>query len=80
MQSCNVPVYGNLVVGPTAEEVDERMNPTINQQTISQLVHYAQEVIPALKEEKYQVIGSYAGIRPATAESKDYLIYATPEK
>ncbi|XP_013407595.1 uncharacterized protein LOC106171696 [Lingula anatina] len=65
-------VYGNVVVGPTAEDVDERDNPTVDGATIDRLVSYAIGVLPALRDHK--IIGTYAGLRPATA-SQDYHIY-----
>ena len=70
-------VYGNVVVGPTAEDQLDRNNAEIDKTVIETLVNRAQSILPSLKE--YSVIGTYAGLRPAT-EFKDYCIECQPEK
>ncbi|ELT87509.1 hypothetical protein CAPTEDRAFT_208298 [Capitella teleta] len=70
-------VYGNVVVGPTAEEVEIREHPQTSKETLQQLIKHASDVIPALKD--VEVVGSYAGIRPAT-QFKDYQIYANRDR
>ena len=68
-------VYGNIVVGPTAEDQLDRNNAEINEAVIESLVSHAHTVLPSLKE--HAVIGTYAGLRPAT-EFKDYCIDCHP--
>lgn len=68
-------VHGNVVVGPTAEEVEERSDPVTSDSTLNQLRDHAYFVIPALRQ--FTPIGAYAGLRPAT-QYKDYQIYANP--
>lgn len=69
--------YGNLVVGPTAEDCSERTSPTLSDDVTRRLIEYGRRIVPALSQ--YQVIATYAGLRPAT-ETKDYHLYATPER
>ncbi|XP_078367605.1 glycerol 3-phosphate dehydrogenase-like [Oculina patagonica] len=69
-------VYGNIVVGPTAEDQLDRSNAEINETVIETLVAHAHTILPSLKE--HAVIGTYAGLRPAT-EFKDYCIECQPE-
>ena len=70
-------VYGNIVVGPTAEDQLDRHNAKIEETVIDALVNHAKRVVPSLKE--HTVIGTYAGLRPAT-EFKDYCIECLPHK
>lgn len=69
--------YGNLVVGPTAEDCNERTSPTLSDDVTRRLIEYGHRIVPALSQ--HLVIGTYAGLRPAT-ETKDYHLYATPER
>ena len=64
-------------MGPTATDVDERTNPTIESEVTTSLAQYAQKVIPALKD--CEMIGTYAGIRPATQHT-DYQIKSDNER
>ncbi|MDQ0391938.1 NAD(P)/FAD-dependent oxidoreductase [Labrys monachus] len=64
-------IYGNLLVGPTAEEQDERDRATIEAETLAALIAKAVEFVPAL--DGMPVNAAYAGLRPAT-ERKEYRI------
>ncbi len=66
-------IFGNLAIGPTAEETDERENPTTDTATLERLKATAIAMLPALKH--VDVTATYAGLRPATAQS-DYIIKA----
>ena len=66
-------IFGNLAIGPTAEETEERTNPTTDSTTLEKLKSRAIEIVPALKD--IDVTAIYAGLRPAT-ERKDYIIEA----
>ena len=66
-------IFGNLAIGPTAEETEERENPSTDSVTLEKLKARAIEMVPALKD--IDVTAIYAGLRPAT-ERKDYVIEA----
>jgi glycerol-3-phosphate dehydrogenase len=70
-------VYGNLLVGPTAEEVDERENATTTENQLRMLRDVAEARLPALRD--IQITATYAGLRPAT-ERQDYVVEAVPER
>ena len=70
-------IYGNIVVGPTAEDQLDRTNAEIDDTVIESLVNFAHTVVPSLRD--HAVIGTYAGLRPAT-EFKDYCIDCDSEK
>eukprot|EP01090_Pellita_catalonica_P009401 TRINITY_DN2046_c0_g2_i1.p1 TRINITY_DN2046_c0_g2~~TRINITY_DN2046_c0_g2_i1.p1 ORF type:complete len:199 (+),score=18.41 TRINITY_DN2046_c0_g2_i1:618-1214(+) len=61
-----------FLIGPTAEEVEEREDPPNDQKTLDALLSAGVAMIPSLMA-RAKVVGSYAGIRPAT-EHKDYQI------
>ena len=69
--------YGNLIVGPTAEEVDERESASVDQDILQRLVEKAHALVPALA--LHAVNAVYAGLRPAT-QFKDYQIEALPDR
>lgn len=64
-------VFGNLLVGPTAEEQEDRVRADVDTETLRMLKTAAIERIPALAD--LQVTALYAGLRPAT-EQKYYRI------
>ena len=64
-------IFGNLAVGPTAEEQESRWDASTDQQTLHSLRTKGIDMIPALA--KYEVTAIYAGLRPAT-EHQDYQI------
>ncbi|WP_413705268.1 NAD(P)/FAD-dependent oxidoreductase [Pseudomonas sp. Pseusp16] len=64
-------VYGNLLVGPTAEEQDDRLHARLDSEVLSQLIAAAVERIPAL--EGMPVTATYAALRPAS-EKKEYRV------
>ena len=64
-------VFGNLLVGPTAEEQDDRERATVETATLQALVRRGIEILPALA--RHEVTAFYAGLRPAT-EEKHYRI------
>ncbi len=67
--------FGNLLVGPTAEEQRERDFPTTDGRIIAEPAASRSPDDPALASEP--VTASYAGLRPAT-QFKDYQIEALP--
>jgi glycerol-3-phosphate dehydrogenase len=63
--------FGNLLVGPTAEEQDDRDHATVDRATLQALMRRGCEILPALAG--HEVTAVYAGLRPAT-EAKEYRI------
>ena len=69
--------FGNLIVGPTAEEVEERESATVDSYELERLVQKARALVPALAQ--HTVTAVYAGLRPAT-QFKEYQIEALPDR
>lgn len=63
--------FGNLLVGPTAEEQDDREHAAVDRPALQALMRRGQEILPALAD--HEVTAVYAGLRPAT-EDKGYRI------
>lgn len=63
--------YGNLLVGPTAEEQEDRIHASVERETLQALMRRGCEILPALAG--HEVTAVYAGLRPAT-EEKEYRI------
>ncbi len=70
-------IYGNVILGPTAEEQDNRNEATVDNEGLKNLIIKGESIFPTLKN--YKVTTTYAGLRTAT-EHSDYQIYATKEK
>ncbi|MEO9168127.1 MAG: FAD-dependent oxidoreductase, partial [Aestuariivirga sp.] len=70
-------IFGNLAIGPTAEETDERENATNDTAILDKLKAIAVDMLPALKN--VDVTAIYAGLRPATEQS-DYIIKAREDE
>lgn len=67
--------FGNLIVGPTAEDQDDRSLATVDEESLRGLLASGARMIPELANEP--VTATYAGLRPAT-QFKDYQIDALP--
>ena len=65
--------WGNLLVGPTAEDQDDRETAALVPETLAALQRRGEEILPGLKAQEVTAI--YAGLRPAT-EHKEYQILA----
>jgi glycerol-3-phosphate dehydrogenase len=70
-------VFGNVLVGPTAEEQDDRETAAVEAATLKMLIRRAVEIVPGLANQP--VTATYAGLRPAT-QFKDYQIEALAER
>ena len=57
-------IFGNLLVGPTAEEQEDRDRATVEHATLAALIARAVEMVPGLAD--MPVTATYAGLRPAT--------------
>lgn len=66
-------VFGNLLVGPTAEDQSDRDAALLEPQTLAALRETGIRLLPALSG--HEVTAAYAGLRPAT-EEKGYRIRA----
>jgi len=69
--------FGNVLVGPTAEEQDDRVRATVETETLQALLQRGAEIVPALAG--MPVTATYAGLRPAT-EEKAYRVATRPER
>lgn len=65
-------IFGNVLVGPTAEEVPERDRAALDHETLEQLRAAAARMVPGLAN--IPITATYAGLRPAS-ERKEYRIY-----
>ena len=65
--------FGNLLVGPTAEDQEDRLTAELTPDALIRLKRRGEEILPALAGHKVTAI--YAGLRPAS-EVKDYRIRA----
>ncbi|MCP4334855.1 MAG: NAD(P)/FAD-dependent oxidoreductase [Gammaproteobacteria bacterium] len=70
-------LFGNLLVGPTAEEQQSRSDSGVDTTELHALVERGRHILPALR--RHDVTATYAGIRPAS-EHKDYQIQWYPER
>lgn len=70
-------IFGNVLVGPTAEEQPDRLRATVTEPELRALVARAGEIVPALCG--MPVTAAYAGLRPAT-EKKEYRIHQDPAR
>jgi len=69
--------FGNLLVGPTAEDQEERRLATVETAVLEALVAAGERMLPGLAG--MEVTTAYAGLRPAT-QFKDYQIEAVAER
>lgn len=69
--------FGNVLVGPTAEEQDDRTRASVDTRTLEILIEKAAEIVPTLAG--IPVTAVYAGLRPAS-EEKAYRVFVRPEK
>ncbi len=64
-------IFGNLLVGPTAEEQLSRTDSSVDSDALTALIKQGEFILPNLNA--HSVTATYAGIRPAT-QFKDYQI------
>ncbi|WP_321815164.1 MULTISPECIES: NAD(P)/FAD-dependent oxidoreductase [unclassified Paraburkholderia] len=69
--------FGNVLVGPTAEEQEDRVHATVEESTLKSLAAKAAELVPSLANVPVNAI--YAGLRPAT-EKKEYRVHQDAER
>lgn len=64
-------IYGNVMLGPTAEDLSDRSDTSTSEEGIAFLLDKGQRLMPALLDE--EVTATYAGLRAAT-EHGDYVV------
>jgi glycerol-3-phosphate dehydrogenase len=64
-------VYGNVLLGPTAQDIDDRGDTSTTANGLASLTEAGRRIMPLLLEE--EVTATYAGLRAAT-EHRDYQI------
>ncbi len=75
-------VDGNILLGPSAEFVEDKMNTDSTKKVMNELKQEAFELMPELK--KFQFIRSFAGVRPKLVDPKgnirfkDFVIEESP--
>ncbi|MGZ9724137.1 NAD(P)/FAD-dependent oxidoreductase [Rhizobium miluonense] len=69
--------FGNVLIGPTAEEQEDRVRATVETETLEALLKRGAEIVPALAN--MPVTAVYAGLRPAT-EQKAYRVKVRGEQ
>ncbi|GAA3481545.1 NAD(P)/FAD-dependent oxidoreductase [Streptomyces yanii] len=70
-------IYGNVMLGPTAEDLTDRTNTGTSEDGFDFLLTKGERLMPRLLAE--EVTASYAGLR-AAIDHPDYLIEATPQQ
>jgi glycerol-3-phosphate dehydrogenase len=70
-------VYGNVLLGPTAQDVDDRADTATTADGLVFLQEAGRRIVPALLDE--EVTATYAGLRAAT-EHRDYQIRVDPQR
>ena len=70
-------VYGNVLLGPTSEDVDDRTGTGTTAVGLASLLEKGRRILPALVEE--EVTAAYAGLRAAT-DRDDYQILSHPSQ
>ncbi len=64
-------VYGNLLLGPTAQDIDDRGDTATTADGLASLTEAGRTILPRLLDE--EVTATYAGLRAAT-EHRDYQV------
>ena len=70
-------VYGNVLLGPTAEDIDDRSDTGTTAAGLAALLEAGHKIVPDLAGE--EVTATYAGLRAAT-EHRDYQIRVDPAR
>ena len=70
-------VYGNVLLGPTADDVDDKTDRSTTAAGLASLMEAGERIIPRLTRQ--EVTATYVGLRAAT-EHRDYQLNAHPEQ
>jgi glycerol-3-phosphate dehydrogenase len=68
--------FGNILVGPTAEDQEDRVRATVEHDTLESLVALGAKLVPGLAN--IPVTAVYAGLRPAS-DKKEYRVIHRPD-
>lgn len=69
-------VFGNLLLGPTAEDQDDRIHAACDEKVLRRIMAEGEAMMPALAGQT--VTATFAALRPAT-EHRDYVLKADAE-
>src|SRR4029079_3252952 len=70
-------IFGNALIGPTAEEQEDRRRASVDQATLISLVATAERMVPGLAH--MPVTAVYAGLRPAS-DKGEYRLFADRDR
>lgn len=70
-------VFGNIMLGPTAENLDDRTDTASTDEGLESLLDKGKRLVPELLDE--EVTAVYAGLRAAT-EHDDYQVHVEPDQ
>ena len=70
-------IYGNVMLGPTAEDLTDRTDTGTSEEGLASLLEKGARIMPALLQE--EVTATYAGLR-AAIDSDDYLVEVDPHR
>lgn len=70
-------IFGNVLVGPTAEEQEDRERASVDEETLRHLIQHAGTMLPALRH--MPVTATFAGLRPAS-DAKEYRVWSDPKR
>jgi glycerol-3-phosphate dehydrogenase len=70
-------VYGNVLLGPTAEDIEDKNDRSTTAAGLEALMEAGSRVMPPLVEQ--ELTATYVGLRAAT-QQRDYQLTAHPEK
>jgi glycerol-3-phosphate dehydrogenase len=70
-------IYGNVMLGPTAEDLEDRSDTATSEDGFEFLLAKGARILPSLLKE--EVTAAYAGLR-AASEHKDYVIDVDPQQ
>ncbi len=70
-------VFGNVVLGPTAEDLDDKDDRSTSRAGLDGLLAHGRRIVPALVDE--EITATYAGLRAATEQS-DYRLATYAEQ
>jgi glycerol-3-phosphate dehydrogenase len=70
-------IYGNVLLGPTADEVDDKTDRSTTAEGLRSLMRDGARILPRL--DFYEVTANYVGLRAAT-EHRDYQLRVDPER
>jgi glycerol-3-phosphate dehydrogenase len=70
-------VYGNLLLGPTADDVEDKTDRSTTETGLASLMEAGERIVPRLVRQ--EVTATYVGLRAAT-QHRDYQLRAYPEQ